>query len=86
MTEGLYAIITSIISGLFALAVVWMTYRLNQIHTLVNSNMTAVLQAQRSLMQEVVDLKGQAGVAPTKQALDAIADLDVRIADRTNKG
>jgi hypothetical protein len=62
--------------------------KLNTIHTLVNSNMTASMQAELdatmrelAMMHEVIDLKRVAGHEPTPGALDAITFTEGKIAD-----
>jgi len=61
---------------------------LNVIHTLVNSNMTAAMQAefdatQRELamMKEVMALKGAAGLEPTPEVLAAISSTQDKLAE-----
>jgi hypothetical protein len=70
--------------------------KLDVIHVLVNSNMTAAMQAEfdattreAAMIQEVMDLKRAAGTAPTVEALAAlesarakIAQLGATLADR----
>ena len=60
--------------------------KLDTIHTLVNSNMTAAMQSELDsvrrelvLMHEIIDLKRSAGTEPTKEALRAISATRDRI-------
>jgi hypothetical protein len=69
---------------------------LDTIHTLVNSNLTASMQAEfnatvreAAMMQEVIDLKRAAGVEPTIETLatlestkSRISELSAALADR----
>jgi DNA anti-recombination protein RmuC len=69
---------------------------LDTIHTLVNSNLTASMQAEfnatvreAAMMQEVIDLKRAAGVEPTIETLatlestkSRISELNAALADR----
>jgi hypothetical protein len=62
--------------------------KLDVIHTLVNSNMTAAMQAEydatvreAAMMREVVSLKQAAGHDPTIETLAAIEATDKKIAD-----
>lgn len=62
------------------------TDKLDEIHTLVNSNMTKVMQAEldatvreAALMREVVELNRAAGREPTQHMLDAIVETDAKI-------
>ena len=82
----------TIFAGL-ALVLFYLVFRniigkLNEIHVLVNSNMTASMQAeldatQRELamMHEVIDLKRVNGHEPTPVALEAIIFTEAKIAD-----
>lgn len=70
--------------------------KLEQVHRLVNSNMTAAMQAELDariqqviLMRQVIILNRANKLEPTKDALDAItyteakiADLEARLGDR----
>jgi hypothetical protein len=72
------------------------TGKLDVIHTLVNSNMTAAMQSERdaigrelAMMKEVIALREAAGQEPTQEALAAlrstesrIMELDANLADR----
>jgi hypothetical protein len=60
--------------------------KLQVIHTLVNSNMTAAMQAEHdatgrelAMMREVIDLKKLSGHEPTANALSAIAKTEGRL-------
>lgn len=60
--------------------------KLDAIHVLVNSNMSASMQAELdatvrelAMMHEVIDLKAASGKEPTKMALDAIKQTEGRI-------
>jgi hypothetical protein len=62
--------------------------KLDVIHTLVNSNMTAAMQAEYdatvrelAMMREVVALNHAAGREASAEALGAIAATDVKVAD-----
>lgn len=62
--------------------------KLDVIHKLVNSNMTAALQAERdatvrelAMMQEVIDLKRVAGHEPSPEALEAIVATKSKISE-----
>lgn len=62
--------------------------KLDDIHTLVNSNMTESMQSELdaterelALMYEIIDLKTVAGHAPTNGALVAVEDTRKRVAD-----
>ncbi len=62
--------------------------KLDAIHTLVNSNMTAALQAEHdamvreaAMMQEVIDLKRAAGQEPNELAVAAQMATNQRIAE-----
>jgi hypothetical protein len=62
--------------------------KLDVIHQLVNSNMTAAMQdsmgalkAQLVLMHEVIDLKRAAGAVPSPDALTAIAATEAKIVE-----
>jgi hypothetical protein len=88
-------------SVLFTVLVCWMTAvlnrKLNVIHILVNSNLTAALQAEFDavgrefvMMQEVIDIKRVAGHEPNTDTLaalkstrDKLAELRAVLADRT---
>jgi len=75
------------------------TNKLDVIHTLVNSNMTAAMQAELdatnrelAMMLEVIDLKKAAGKEPTIEAIDALAvtrakisELDAALKDRVKQ-
>jgi anion-transporting ArsA/GET3 family ATPase len=61
--------------------------KLDVIHILVNSNMTAAMQSEldatvreAAMMREVMRLNKSAGQAPTTAATDALAETDKRIA------
>lgn len=70
--------------------------KLDQIHTLVNSNMTAAMQSELdatkrelAMMNEVIDLKKAAGRPPTQDVLSTleitkakISELEAQLADR----
>ena len=82
----MYELLTALITGAFSLAVVWLTYRINQIHTLVNSNMTVALQAghaalltARSAMLEVISLKRLMKIEPAPGEVSALAGIDAKI-------
>jgi hypothetical protein len=60
--------------------------KLDVIHTLVNSNMTAAMQAELdattrelAMMREVIDLKQAAGKKPTPMALAAVTATESKI-------
>jgi len=79
-------ILAALITGVFSVIMMWMTYRLNQIHTLVNSNMSRALEdglasmrVSRYLMGEVIDLKRAAGHEPSVMSLAALAALEEEI-------
>jgi hypothetical protein len=62
--------------------------KLDVIHVLVNSNMTAAMQSEldatvreRAMMTEVVDLKKAAGREPTIEVLAAIRATDIKIVE-----
>ena len=62
--------------------------KLDVIHTLVNSNMTAAMQAELdatvrelAMMNEVIALNRAAGREPSKEALGAIVDTGAKIAE-----
>lgn len=62
--------------------------QLQQIHVLVNSNMTAAMRseldarkAQLTMTLEVVDLKEKQGMEPTAEALAEIASMRAKIAE-----
>lgn len=62
--------------------------KLEVIHTLVNSNMTAAMDAELhatereyAMMLEVIDLKKTAGVEPTRTVLDQVAATEAKIAE-----
>ena len=62
------------------------TALLDTIHTLVNSNMTAAMQAewdalygQLALMDEVIELKRVAGREPSPQALEAVQGVQAKL-------
>jgi hypothetical protein len=62
--------------------------KLDVIHTLVNSNMTAAMQAELdsrrialALMLEVVELKKTAGSSPTAEALEAVGAAKGKIVE-----
>lgn len=64
--------------------------KLDVIHTLVNSNMTAALQGELNatlrelaMMQEVLALKSKSGLTPTPEALAAIQSAEKAIAELT---
>jgi hypothetical protein len=64
------------------------TRQLHQIHTLVNSNLTASMRAELEAsvrdvasMREVIALKKVAGHDPSEEALQAAAAADARIAE-----
>lgn len=73
--------------------------QLRQIHTLVNSNMTAAMQSEMdqreialALMNEVIDLKKSSGIQPsteTKATLEQMAasidELNAKLSDRLNQ-
>jgi hypothetical protein len=84
----MYELITAVVTGFFSLVMVWMTYRLNQIHTLVNSNMTVALQAVllaqvagRLSLVELIAVKRAAGEEPSAEILATLAELDAKIVD-----
>jgi hypothetical protein len=65
--------------------------KLDVIHTLVNSNMTAAMQAEldatvreAAMIQEVMDLKKTSGVDPTVEALAALKSARNKIAELTS--
>jgi hypothetical protein len=75
-------------AGAFAFIYRSVNGKLNTIHTLVNSNMTASMQAELdatkrelAMMHEVIDLKKRAGHDPTPGALEAITFTEGQIAD-----
>jgi len=62
--------------------------KLDQIHTLVNSNLTAAMESELGahsaalvLMQEIVDLKRLSGKSPTAQSLEAIKITSAKVAE-----
>lgn len=62
--------------------------KLDTIHTLVNSNMSAALAAELSaterelaMMHEVIELKRESGRQPTQMTLDALKITEGRIAE-----
>jgi hypothetical protein len=83
-------LIGSVIAGAGAFTFVFRSVsgKLNTIHTLVNSNMTASMQAELdatvrelAMMHEVIDLKRINGHDPTPAALEAVAFTEGKIAD-----
>ena len=63
--------------------------KLDQIHTLVNSQMTAAMtdaldadQRTLAMMRELVDVKRKIGEEPTQQSLDAISAVEAKISER----
>jgi CO dehydrogenase/acetyl-CoA synthase alpha subunit len=64
--------------------------KLDVIHTLVNSNLTAAMQAEHdatvrtlAMMREVVDLRRAAGNEPSPETLAAIEATETRIGEQT---
>jgi hypothetical protein len=62
--------------------------KLDAIHVLVNSNMTAAMQSELDsirrellMMRQVLELKQAAGVPPTAEALQDITDTEHRVGD-----
>lgn len=60
--------------------------KLDVIHTLVNSNMTAAMQSEfdatvreLAMMKEVINLKGAAGLSPTPEALSAVTSTEAKL-------
>ena len=82
----MYELLAAIVTGAFSVIMVWMSYRLNQIHTLVNSNMTVALKAALSALVtarfakiEVIAMRRQAGTEPSIEVMAELADIDMRI-------
>jgi mannitol-specific phosphotransferase system IIBC component len=62
--------------------------KLDQIHTLVNSNLTAAMESELGahkaglvLMQEMVDLKRLSGKSPSAESLEAIKITGAKVAE-----
>jgi hypothetical protein len=79
-------IVVSLLVAVFAAVLVHILRLLRVIHILVNSNLTAVMQAEYDglvrelvMMEEMVDLKRAAGHEPSKLALDAIEQTKGKI-------
>jgi hypothetical protein len=62
--------------------------KLDKIHVLVNSNMTAAIQSEldakietAAIMRELIDLRRVPGKEPSAASLKALADIDNKIAE-----
>lgn len=83
-----FGVVLALVALLITNATRTTNYKLDVIHTLVNSNMTAAMQAeldatvrQLALMREVTELKKTAGHDPSEETLAALELTRVKISE-----